>query len=83
LDGHAANLLERSNRPIETWTVTVRGEAAVEVLPGDYARVVPRRDDPWLGDGTQTQEAYMRVKTKSGDLGDVVKLEMYSVRGSA
>lgn len=82
LDGHAANLLDRSNRPIETWTVTVRREAAVEVLPGHYSRVVPRRDDPWLGEGEHTQEAYMRVKTKSGDLGDDVRLEMYSVRGS-
>ena len=78
LDGHAENLRDRSARPIETWTVTVRSEAAAEVLPGDYCQVVPNKRSAWLGrEGT----AYMRVKTKSGDLGDNIKLEMYAVAG--
>jgi len=78
LSGHADNLLARSARPIETWTVTVRAAAAAEVLPGDYCQVVPRTSSAWLGlEGT----AFMRVKTKSGDLGDNIKLEMYAVAG--
>ena len=78
LNGHAENLLRRSARPIETWTVTVRAQAAAEVLPGDYCQVAPRKSSAWLGrEGT----AYMRVKSKSGDLGDDVKLDMYAVAG--
>lgn len=77
VDGHAVNLRDRSARPVEVWKVQVRASAALEVLPGHYARVIPRRDHPWLPAG----EAFMRVKSKSGDLGDTVTLEMYAVQG--
>lgn len=77
LDGYAAALVDRSSRPVEKWTVIVHASAAAEVLAGDYCRVIPRRDHPWLDGG----EAFMRVKTKSGDLGDRVTLEMYPVAG--
>jgi hypothetical protein len=75
LQGHAENLRDRSARPIEVWKVVVRAEAAAEVLAGDYCRVIPERNHPWLPAG----EAYMRVKSKSGDLGDNVTLVMYAV----
>lgn len=78
LDGHAANLRDRSARPIEVWKVVVRAEAAAQVQAGDYARVIPRRNHPWLGDG----EAYMRIKSKSGDMGSNVTLEMYAVQAA-
>lgn len=78
LDGHAENLRDRSARPIEIWKVTVRAEAAVEVLAGDYARVIVPADHAWLPAG----EAFMRIKTKSGDLGDTVTLDMYPVAGT-
>jgi len=78
LGGHAENLRDRSARPIEVWSVVVRAEAAAEVLAGHYARVAPNRGSAWLGGAGET---YMRVKTKSGDLGDDVTLTMYSVRG--
>lgn len=78
LDGHAENLRDRSARPIEVWKVVVRGDVARDVLAGDYARVIPARGHAWLPDG----EAYMRVKSKSGDLGDNVTLEMYAVQAA-
>lgn len=79
LDGHAANLLHRQARPIETWTVEVRAEAAVEVLAGHYARVVPHRKSAWLG---RSGEAYMRIKTKAGGLEGNVRLTMYPVQAT-
>lgn len=77
LDGHAQNLLERTARPVEVWKVTVRKEAATQVLAGHYARVIPKSSDAWLG---TNGEAYMRIKSKSGNLGDNVTLNMYPVR---
>jgi hypothetical protein len=74
LDGHAANFLERVNRPIESFKVSVRRDAAAEVQPGDYARIVTR-GDVWLGDLDRS----MRVQTVSGDLSDTVQLEMAPV----
>lgn len=74
LDGHAASELERSNRPIESFKVAVHRSAAAEVLPGDYARIVTR-GDVWLGDLNRS----MRVRSVSGDLSDVVTLEMFPV----
>lgn len=76
LDGHAESLRDRSARPVEVWNVVVRADAARDVLAGDYARVIPARDDAWLGAGG---EAFMRVKAKSGGLGDNVTLSMYEV----
>jgi len=77
VDSYADALVSRSSRPVEVWKVLVRASAAVEVLAGDYARVIAKPDDPWL----LGEEAFMRVRTKSGDLGENVTLEMYSVAG--
>lgn len=76
LDSHAANLRDRSARPIELWKVAVRPEVAREVRAGDYARVVVPADHAWLPPG----EAYMRVKAKSGGLEGDVTLDMYAVQ---
>lgn len=72
LDGHAASLLARRNRPVEKFKVAVRAEAARQVQAGDYCRVVTRGDS-WLGDMDRT----MRVKSISGDLSDTVQLDMF------
>lgn len=77
LNGHADSLLDRRARPIELWSVVVRADAATDVLAGHYARVVPHRDSAWLGD---VGEAHMRIKAKSGDLGDDITLAMYPVQ---
>lgn len=74
LQGHADNLRDRRSRPIEVWKVVVNADAAAEVQAGHYARVVPNRKSPWLG---QQGEAHMRIKSKSGDLGDAITLEAY------
>jgi hypothetical protein len=76
LDGHAANLLARSARPVETYKVTVRRDAATEIRPGDYARIITR-GDAWLGDMNQR----MRIRQVSGDLTDQVTLDMYPSAG--
>lgn len=75
LDGYAVDLRDRSARPIERWTVTVRAEAARGVWAGHYARVVNRAGHAWLPDG----EAFMRIERKSGDLGRDVTLDMFKV----
>jgi hypothetical protein len=72
LQEHADDLLARSARPIEAWKVTVRADAALEVLPGDTARVVVR-GDAYLPDG----EWPVRVATIAGDLTDTATLTMY------
>jgi len=72
LQGHADNLIARAARPIEVYKVGVTAAAAREVSAGDYAQLVVK-GDPWLGDVNLT----MRVKTMSGDLSDVVTLEMF------
>lgn len=74
---YANSLLGRSNRPIEVYKVQVRAEAAAEVLPGDYCRVITK-GDVWLGDMDKT----MRIKQISGDLGDTVSLEMFPLAAS-
>jgi hypothetical protein len=78
LDQQAEALVDRSARPVEVWDVVVHASAAVEVLAGHYARVIPRRDSAWLG---EVGEAYMRVAVKAGDLGDEVTLSMYEITG--
>ena len=56
-----------------------RRDAAREVLPGDYCRVVTGPNpvtglaDPWLPAGART----MRVRAVNGDLTDTVALDMY------
>lgn len=70
--GHANNLLARSARPVEVFKVQVSADAAREVQPGDYAQVITK-GAPYLGDMNRR----MRVKTVSGDLSDVVTLEMF------
>jgi hypothetical protein len=70
--GHADNLLARSGRPVEVFKVSGAADAAREVQPGDYCRVITK-GDPWLGDMDRT----MRVKQVSGDLSDVLTLEMF------
>lgn len=72
LTGHAKNLQRRSGRPIEVFKVQVSASAAAEVLPGDYCRVITK-GDPWLGD----MDRAMRVKSVSGDLSEVLTLEMF------
>ena len=73
---YAAALAARAGRPIEVFKVQVTGAAAAEVHPGDYARVITA-GDVWLGDMDRT----MRVKTVSGDLSDVVTLDMFPMQG--
>lgn len=75
LDGHAADLVSRSARPIERWKVVVRAEAARGVWAGHFARVINRAGHAWLPDG----ESFMRIERKTGDLGGNVTLEMYEV----
>lgn len=77
LQEHAAAALARRARPIESYTVTVRSEAAREVKPGDYCRVITG-DDPWLG----AMDTTMRVRSISGDLTDTKKLEMFPVQAT-
>jgi hypothetical protein len=77
LDGYAANLVARSNRPVEVWKVTVWARAAAEVQAGDYAQVVTK-NHPYLGSGTHR----MRVQKKSGDLTDKVVLDMYPLQAA-
>lgn len=72
LFGHSEALLARSNRPVEVFKVSVRADAARQVLPGDYCRLVTKGDS-WLGDMDRT----MRVKSISGDLSDTVQLDMF------
>jgi hypothetical protein len=76
LDGHAGALLARSARPAEVHKVTVRRQAAAEIRPGDYARIVTA-GDAWLGDTDQR----MRIRQVSGDLTDQVTLDMYPTEG--
>jgi len=72
LQGHADNLMKRAGRPVEVFKVQVSAEAAAEVQPGDFCRVITKAD-PWLGDMDRT----MRVRQVAGDLSDTVALEMY------
>ena len=72
---HSDAFLEASNRPIEAIKVTVRADAATEVLAGHYCRVKVA-DDPWLPDG----EFRMRIAKISGTLGDDVTLDMYPMQ---
>ena len=72
LDGHAAQLVARSARPVQKWTVTAHMSAALEVRAGDYA-VVRTRGHACLGTGSHR----VRVAGKSGDLTDKVKIAMY------
>lgn len=83
LDGHAANFLARSARPVESVKLVVRAAAAAEIQPGDYCRLITKKDGPvkgsaWIGDMDQT----MRVRQMSGDHSDQVTLEMFSVQAS-
>lgn len=75
--GHAINLRDRSARPVEVWKVRVQASAAAQVLAGHYAHVTAHPDDAWL----KGEQAFMRVKSKSGDLGETITLDMYSVAG--
>lgn len=75
----AEALVDRSSRPVELWRLTVRNAAAVDALPGHYARVVVPADHAWLPGG----ESYMRIYSKSGGLGETMELEMYDVAGIA
>ncbi len=75
--GHAVNLRDRSARPVEVWKVRVQASAAAQVLAGHYAHVTAHPDDAWL----KGEQAFMRVKSKSGDLGETITLDMYSVAG--
>lgn len=86
VDGYADALVDRSGRPVETWTAEVTTALGRDILAGDYCRVIPHPTDPWLGSptgawGPGEGEAFMRVKSKSGGLGDRVKLTMYDVAG--
>ncbi|MDP5182184.1 hypothetical protein QOZ88_06005 [Blastococcus sp. BMG 814] len=75
LDGHARTLVAARARPVEVWKLTVRADAALEVLEGDYARVKTKGDD-YLPDG----EHRVRVQKISGGLGDTVVLDMYPLK---
>jgi hypothetical protein len=75
LNAFAANLRDRSARPVEVWQVEVQASAAAEILPGHRARVVVGADHPWLPEG----EHQMRVKSKSGGLGTSMSLDLYAV----
>jgi hypothetical protein len=76
LDGHAANLVARSARPVAAWKVTARRHRVDQVQPGDYVQLVTK-GDPWLPDGTRR----MRVATMSGALdSDEVKMSMYPLQ---
>jgi hypothetical protein len=75
LQEHADDLLARSARPVEVWKVVVRADAALEVLPGDTARVVVK-GDAYLPNG----EWPVRVAKVSGGLGDEVTLDMYPIQ---
>ncbi|RBY82686.1 hypothetical protein [Blastococcus sp. TF02A-26] len=77
LDGHAANLRDRSARPVEVWKVTVHASAATEVRAGDYARV-KTAGHPWLGTG----EHRLRIRKKTGNLTDRVVLDMYPLQAA-
>lgn len=87
LDGYAEALVDRSARPVETWTAEVTARVGRDILAGDYCQVTPHPTDPWLGSptgqwGPGEGQAYMRVKAKAGSLGnDRVKLTMYDVAG--
>lgn len=72
---HAQTAVARRARPIEVYKLTVRGEAAREVKPGDYCRVVTG-DDPWLGAMDET----MRAKSITGDLSDVKVIETFPMQ---
>lgn len=78
IDGHAANLLARSARPIEVFKATVAADAVQEAQPGDYCQIVTR-GDVWLGDTNRET----RVKTISGDMSDRVTLDMYPLAAAA
>lgn len=80
LDGHAENHRQKVARPVESYKVTIRAEAAAEVMPGDYCRLITKLDGPvrgsaWAGDMDKT----MRIRQVSGDLSDAVVLEMFAV----
>lgn len=75
LDSHARNLTGRTARPVEVWKVSVAAAATLEVQAGDYAQVVTA-GDTWLPDGARR----MRIKQLSGDLGDVVRMDMYPLQ---
>lgn len=82
LDGHAANLVRQRARPVEVYKMVVQADAAKEVLPGDYVRLVTKRDgsvkgSAWVGDMDQR----MRVWQVSGDMTDRVTLQMLALDG--
>lgn len=79
LDDYAEALVDRSSRPVETWSVKVNGAVGRDILAGDYCRVTPSPTSAWLGKNGQ---AFMRVLKKSGSLGDPVTLTMYDVAGA-
>lgn len=78
LDEHARALVSSRARPIEVWKLTVHAQAALEVLEGDYARVVLKNDD-YLPDG----EHRVRVQKISGGLDDTVVLDLYPLQAVA
>lgn len=88
VDGYAEALVDRSARPVETWTADVTARVGRDILAGDYCQVTPHPTDPWLGSPTGKWapgegQAYMRVKSKAGSLvNDRVRLTMYDVAGS-
>lgn len=76
IDDQAANLLNQSARPIESFKATVAAEMVEQVEAGDFCQVITK-GDVWLGD----MDREMRVKTISGDLTDKVSLEMFPLAG--
>lgn len=75
LDGYAQGLVSAHARPVEVWKLTAHASAALEVLEGDYARVITKGDD-YLPDG----EHRMRIQKITGSLGDSVVLDMYPLQ---
>lgn len=66
LNGWATGLAQRSQRPVETWTITVRRDQLPRVgsyAVGDWVAITIGDDEPYLPSGTYRA----RIVSKSGD----------------
>lgn len=80
LDGWATGLLQRSQRPVETWTLTVRRDRTPTVgsyAVGDWVSITIGDDEPYLPSGTHRA----RIVSKSGDDTPNVKVELMPTLG--
>lgn len=76
LNGHAANLQARRSRPVESWTLQVRRQRAVEMFEGHWVKV-RIAGDAYIPDGDHRGQ----IDSLKGGLGETVDLAMAPTDG--